>query len=63
VAYVVLVDALRPGSIRAEKMIKYPANHHEYFHNLKMVAAAFERLHLQIPIDVLPRISRWSEYP
>jgi hypothetical protein len=51
-AYLLLLSSLRPGSIRSEKIIKYPSNHHECMHNLRLLAAGFEKLQLHYKLDV-----------
>jgi hypothetical protein len=40
-AYLILISLLRPGIIRAEKIIKNPMTHHEAVQNLKLLIAAF----------------------
>jgi hypothetical protein len=49
-AYLLLIAALRPATIRSEKIVKHPSNHHEIMHNLKLLVNAFEKLRLNFKV-------------
>jgi hypothetical protein len=41
VAYLFLMSQLRPGSVKTDKIIKNPVNHHEAIQNLKQLSTIF----------------------
>lgn len=53
-AYLFLFAITRPGSIKAERIIKNPSNVQECLYNLKQVPAVLEKLNLAYTVDVLP---------
>ena len=57
-AYLHLLQVLRPGVVRPERIINDPQNHYEATTNLKLLASAFERLNLQHCFEVMPHKSR-----
>ena len=50
VAYLMLLDRLRPGCVKTDKIIKQPKNYNEIMLNLKQLSNAFDKLNLQFRI-------------
>lgn len=62
-AYLFLLSSLRPGAVRSEKIIRHPANHHEFLHNLRLLAATLDKLDLPFKLEVRPPALRWRRSP
>jgi hypothetical protein len=54
-AYLHLLQTLRPGSIRPEKINNSPSTAYEIINNLKLLSVAFGKLQLPYTIEVAIR--------
>jgi tRNA1(Val) A37 N6-methylase TrmN6 len=51
-AYLLLLAAVRPGSVRVEKVHRQPVGYHQVTHNLRLLATTFEKLGLGFKVEV-----------
>lgn len=51
-AYLLLLAAVRPGSVRVDKVHRQPIGYHQVAHNLRLLASTFERLGLGFKVEV-----------